>query len=32
MFVAWFFFAQFDIKQKETYQAAGKTYKQPKRS
>jgi hypothetical protein len=30
-FIAWFFFTQFDIKQKETYQAAGKTYKQPKR-
>lgn len=31
-FVAWFFYAMFDIKQKETYQAAGKTYQQPKRS
>ena len=30
-FVAWFFYAMFDIKQKETYQAAGKTYRQPKR-
>jgi hypothetical protein len=30
-FVAWFFYAMFDVKQKETYQAAGKTYKQPKR-
>lgn len=31
-FVAWFFFAMFDVKQRDTYQAAGKTYKQPKRS
>lgn len=31
-FVAWFFFAMFDVKHKETFQAAGKTYKQPKRS
>lgn len=31
-FVAWFFFAMFDVKHKETYQVAGKTYKQPKRS
>lgn len=31
-FVAWFFFAMFDVKQKDTYQLAGKTYKQPKRS
>ncbi|MCL9780275.1 hypothetical protein M9194_02370 [Vibrio sp. S4M6] len=31
-FVAWFFDSQFDVKQKQTYQAAGKTYKQPKRS
>ncbi len=31
-FVAWFFDANFDVKQKDTYQAAGKTYKQPKRS
>ncbi|WP_117233169.1 hypothetical protein [Vibrio maerlii] len=30
-FVAWFFDAQFGIKQKDTYQAAGKTYQQPKR-
>ncbi|MGC9401190.1 hypothetical protein [Vibrio genomosp. F10] len=30
-FVAWFFDAQFGMKQKETYQAAGKTYRQPKR-
>ncbi|WP_295895283.1 hypothetical protein [uncultured Vibrio sp.] len=31
-FVAWFFDAQFGMKQKETYQAAGKTYRQPKRA
>lgn len=31
-FVAWFFEAMFEVKIKETYQAAGKTYKQPKRS
>lgn len=31
-FVAWFFYVMFDIKQKDTYQVAGKTYKQPKRS
>lgn len=31
-FVAWFFDANFDVKPKDTYQAAGKTYKQPKRS
>ncbi|MCK6264018.1 hypothetical protein KP803_12125 [Vibrio sp. ZSDE26] len=31
-FVAWFFDAQFGMKQKETYQVAGKTYRQPKRS
>jgi hypothetical protein len=31
-FVAWFFDSQFDIKAKEVYQAAGKTYQQPKRS
>ncbi|PWI32498.1 hypothetical protein DI392_15725 [Vibrio albus] len=30
-FVAWFFYAMFDVKQKDTYLAAGKTYKQPKR-
>ncbi|MBD0786211.1 hypothetical protein HUO09_07630 [Vibrio sp. Y2-5] len=30
-FVAWFFDIHFDVKQKDTYQAAGKTYKQPKR-
>lgn len=30
-FVAWFFESQFEIKQKETYQIAGKTYQQPKR-
>lgn len=31
-FVAWFFFAMFDVKHKDTFQTAGKTYKQPKRS
>lgn len=31
-FVAWFFDSYFDIKNKETYSAAGKTYQQPKRS
>ncbi|PJC87110.1 hypothetical protein CSW98_04185 [Vibrio sp. HA2012] len=31
IFVAWFFYSMFDVKQKETYQAAGKTYRQPKR-
>lgn len=31
VFVAWFFFTQFDIKQREIYAAVGKTYKQPKR-
>ncbi|MCE7626219.1 hypothetical protein ACGRPS_21850 [Vibrio furnissii] len=31
-FVAWFFDIMFDVKVKDTYQAAGKTYKQPKRS
>lgn len=31
-FVAWFFDSQFSVKPKETYQAAGKTYQQPKRS
>lgn len=30
-FVAWFFDSQFEVKVKETYQAAGKTYRQPKR-
>lgn len=32
VFVAWFFDAMFEIKRKETYQAAGRTYRQPKRS
>ncbi len=32
VFVAWFFYAFFSIKQKDTYAAAGKTYRQPKRS
>ncbi|WP_159650608.1 hypothetical protein [Vibrio atypicus] len=31
-FVAWFFDAMFEVKRKETYQAAGKTYQQPKRA
>lgn len=31
-FVAWFFDTQFDVKRKDTYQMAGKTYQQPKRS
>lgn len=30
-FVAWFFFDMFDIKQKDVYQTAGRTYQQPKR-
>ncbi|MBV1841139.1 MULTISPECIES: hypothetical protein [Photobacterium] len=30
-FVAWFFFDMFDMKQKDVYQAAGRTYQQPKR-
>ncbi|MFH4664313.1 hypothetical protein WMQ48_06105 [Vibrio cidicii] len=31
-FAAWFFDSMFEVKAKETYQAAGKTYQQPKRS
>ena len=31
-FAAWFFSTQFDMKPKDVYQAAGKTYQQPKRS
>ncbi|MFA0087552.1 hypothetical protein [Vibrio sp. 10N.261.51.F12] len=31
-FVAWFFDALFDVKQSDTYKAAGKTYMQPKRA
>lgn len=31
-FVAWFFDAMFGVKRKDTYQAAGKTYQQPKRA
>lgn len=31
VFVAWFFDAMFEVKRKETYQAAGRTYRQPKR-
>ena len=30
-FVAWFFEVMFDVKRKDTYQAAGKTFQQPKR-
>ncbi|UUM32960.1 hypothetical protein [Vibrio japonicus] len=30
-FVSWFFEAMFEVKRKDTYQAAGKTYQQPKR-
>ncbi|NLS12108.1 hypothetical protein HGP28_04270 [Vibrio sp. SM6] len=30
-FAAWFFSTYFDMKPKEVYQAAGKTYQQPKR-
>lgn len=30
-FAAWFFETFFEIKQKDTYAAAGKTYQQPKR-
>lgn len=32
LFVAWFFESQFDIKRKDVYAAAGRTYKQPKRN
>ncbi len=31
-FVAWFFDVMFDVKRKETYQTAGKSYQQPKRA
>ncbi len=31
-FAAWFFETMFELKQKDTYQIAGKTYRQPKRS
>lgn len=31
-FIAWFFDIMFDVKNKDTYAAAGKTYSQPKRS
>ncbi|MCQ1058837.1 hypothetical protein ACQKPX_13560 [Photobacterium sp. DNB23_23_1] len=31
-FVAWFFLDMFDVKTKDVYQAAGRTYQQPKRS
>ncbi|MEJ2765891.1 hypothetical protein VV869_18215 [Photobacterium sp. MCCC 1A19761] len=30
-FVAWFFYDNFDLKLKDIYQAAGRTYRQPKR-
>ena len=32
LFVSWFFYTQFDIKNSDTYAAAGKTYKQPKKN
>ena len=32
VFVAWFFYSQFDITHRETYAAAGRTYQQPKKS
>ncbi len=32
LFVAWFFETEFEIKRKEVYAAAGRTYKQPKRN
>ncbi|SJL84420.1 hypothetical protein [Vibrio palustris] len=31
-FIAWFFDTQFGVKRKDVYQAAGKTYQQPKRA
>lgn len=31
LFIAWFFYTQFEIKNRDTYAAAGKTYQQPKR-
>ncbi|MFA0469468.1 hypothetical protein AB4564_02540 [Vibrio sp. 10N.222.51.E8] len=31
-FAAWFFETMFELNQKDTYQIAGKTYRQPKRS
>ncbi len=30
-FIAWFFFSMFEIKERDTYKAVGKTYQQPKR-
>jgi hypothetical protein len=30
-FIAWFFYVMFDVKDKESYKAAGKTYTQPKK-
>lgn len=32
VFIAWFFEAHFELKRKDIYSAAGRTYKQPKRS
>lgn len=32
IFVAWFFSTMFDLKQKDIYQTAGKTYRQRKKS
>ena len=32
LFIAWFFELMFEIKGKDIYHAAGKTYKQPKRN
>lgn len=32
VFIAWFFYTQFDIKHRETYAAAGRTYTPPKRN
>ncbi|MFB9214365.1 hypothetical protein [Vibrio sinaloensis] len=32
VFVAWFFDTMFEVKRKDTYQAAGKTYQQQKRA
>ncbi len=31
-FIAWFFDSQFSVKRKDTYQVAGKTYRQEKRN
>ncbi|RXJ71569.1 hypothetical protein CS022_20380 [Veronia nyctiphanis] len=32
VFISWFFYAMFEVKHKDTYAAAGRTYQQPKRS